>query len=256
MDDGHHIGLFNYSAFQARPDDRGHQLGDVVLGRDNAARTDSPAQAQLLQHGRIVGKSQDVGVGPEPGEFERRPSGAGHHHRFCAEGTDQPRRRGGDGLGAVPGTQVAEIGIDRFGLIDGGIGHLEGFKGVLAHRRLIGEHDGVATVKNGVGHVGDLCPGGHRGDHHGPEHLGGDDRDLTRFVGLGHQLLLYDGHPLHRDLHAQVSPGHHDAVDLGEDGVDVVDTLAPLQLGHDQRLAAGGVQVLPGVEDVFGGAHE
>ena len=69
-------------------------------------------------------------------------------------------------------------------------------------------------------------------------------------------MLLDDGHPFHGNLHAQVSPGHHDAIDLGKYGVDVIDALGPLQLSHDQRFAAGGVQMFPGVEDVFGRAHE
>ena len=58
----------------------------------------------------------------------------------------------------------------------------------------------------------DLGPGGAGIADHGVQHLGGgDDRLAGPDGGLDH-LLLEDGHLVGGDLHAQIAPGHHDAV--------------------------------------------
>ncbi len=61
---------------------------------------------------------------------------------------------------------------------------------------------------------------------------------MTNLVALGDDLLLGDEDLLGGDLDPHVAPGHHDAVRLGNDLVNVVDALLVLNLGDDEDVLA------------------
>ena len=84
----------------------------------------------------------------------------------------------------------------------------------------------------------------------------GDYHSLAGGVGLVHDVPLYAGHPLHGNLHPQVTPGHHYRIYFGENGVYVFDAFAAFQLRHDHGLAACGVEMPPRVMNVLGSADE
>ena len=139
-----------------------------------------------------------------------------------------------------------------------GVNHSgQGLNGVLAGGRLAGEHDAGGAVEHGVGHVGHLGPGGTGIADHGVQHLGGgDDRQAGPDGGLDH-LLLEDGHLVGGDLHAQIAPGHHDAVGGGDDALQVLNALPVLDLGDDADIVAAVLaQFGADVLHVAGLAHE
>ncbi len=76
--------------------------------------------------------------------------------------------------------------------------------GVLAGSGLAGEHDGGGAVVDGVGHVGDLGPGGPGVGDHAVQHLGGGDHVLSVPQGIGNDVLLNDGNLGEVDLHPHV----------------------------------------------------
>ena len=58
------------------------------------------------------------------------------------------------------------------------------------------------------------------------------------------------------ELDAEVAAGDHRAVGLGEDGIEVLDGLAALDLGDDGRVGAERSDELARVHHVFGVANE
>src|SRR5699024_1083462 len=133
----------------------------------------------------------------------------------------------------------------------------QGLHGVVAVGGLAGEHDAAGAVKDGVGHVGHLGAGGAGIADHGVQHLGSGDHRLAQAQALTDDLLLQDGHPGSRDLHAQVAPGHHDAGGGRQDLVDVVYTLLVLDLGDDLHVLTGKlVQHMADCLDVGGAADK
>mmetsp|Transcript_3461 Transcript_3461/g.15219 ORF Transcript_3461/g.15219 Transcript_3461/m.15219 type:complete len:408 (+) Transcript_3461:529-1752(+) len=102
--------------------------------------------------------------------------------------------------------------------------------------RLAGEHRAVTTIEYGVCDVGHLCACRQRIVAHGLEHLRGADAKLARDVALGDHHLLGKSDLLGGDLHAEVAAGHHDAVGVLEDVVEILHTGAVLDLGDDLDL--------------------
>ena len=153
----------------------------------------------------------------------------------------------GDGVVDVGGgddallLELAPVVDGLLGLGDDGHHGSEGLHGVLAAGGLAGQHDAAGAVKDGVGHVGHLRPGGPGVAHHGVQHLGGGDDGLARLEALSDHLLLQDGHLGGGDLHPQVAPGHHDAVGGGQDLVHVVHALLVLDLGDNLHGVAAAV---------------
>ena len=68
-----------------------------------------------------------------------------------------------------------------------------------------------------------------------------------RLLGTCDQQLLREGHAVQAQLHAQVAPGHHEGLGLGDDAIDVGQGL-PAQLGTYQVWVKDG-QKLPGKPD-------
>jgi hypothetical protein len=89
---------------------------------------------------------------------------------------------------------------------------------VLPDAGLGRQHDRVRPVEDGVGHVGDLGPGGTQVGDHRVEHLGGHDDGLGRLPAqpdgaLLHHRNLFEGH-----LHTEVTTRNHQAVEGFDDG--------------------------------------
>ena len=144
----------------------------------------------------------------------------------------------GDGVHRVADAEI--LAVEPLGVADaalGGLGDL-GHGGhrlhrVLAHGGLPGEHDGTGSVVDGVGHVGDLRPGGPGVLDHGLQHLRGGDDPLAQKTALGNQPLLDGGQLLKGHLHPQVTPADHDALAGLTDLLDVVDAGLIFDLGDE-----------------------
>mmetsp|Transcript_3464 Transcript_3464/g.15235 ORF Transcript_3464/g.15235 Transcript_3464/m.15235 type:complete len:408 (+) Transcript_3464:532-1755(+) len=123
--------------------------------------------------------------------------------------------------------------------------------------RLAGEHRAVTTIEYGVCDVGHLCACRQRIVAHGLEHLRGADAKLARDVALGDHHLLGKSDLLGGDLHAEVAAGHHDAVGVLEDIVEVAHALLVLDLGDDlDVLSAVFIQNFANHLDVLAGLHK
>lgn len=149
------------------------------------------------------------------------------------------------------------LGEDVFlgGFDDAGHG-ADGFDGVFADAGFAGEHDGVGAVDDGVGDVGGFCAGGAGVVDHRVEHLGGDDDGFGVALGEFDGALLDDGDLFEGHFDAEVAAGDHDAVEGGDDVVDVVDGLGLFDLGDDGEASAFFVHDAVDVFDVAAAADE
>ena len=120
---------------------------------------------------------------------------------------------------------------------DGGL-HLDGLDRVLTGSGLAGQHNGVGTVINGVGDVGNFGARRARVLLHGVEHLRGGDDGLVGRVALGDDFLLDVRNELGLNLDAQVATGDHDAVGSLENLVKVLDAQGALDLREDRHVLA------------------
>ena len=114
--------------------------------------------------------------------------------------------------------------------------HLQRFQRIFALGCLTGEHHCIRSIVNGICHVRHFRTGRARIADHGIKHLGCRDDGLEVRVALLDHHLLQVGNLLGRDLHAQVSSGHHDAVRRTDDLIDVMDPFRILNLRYDRRI--------------------
>lgn len=149
------------------------------------------------------------------------------------------------------------LGEDVFfgGFDDAGHG-FDGFDGVFADAGFAGEHDGVGAVDDGVGDVGCFGSGGAGVVDHRVEHLGGDDDGFGVALGEFDGSLLDDGDLFEGHFDAEVAAGDHDAVEGGDDFVDVLDGLRFFDLGDDGEASAFFVHDAVDVFDVAAAADE
>lgn len=149
------------------------------------------------------------------------------------------------------------LGEDVFfgGFDDAGHGE-DGFDGVFADAGFAGEHDGVGSVDDGVGDVGCFGAGGPGVVDHRVEHLGGDDDGLGVALGEFDGSLLDDGDLFEGHFDAEVAAGDHDAVEGGDDVVDVFDGLGLFDLGDDGESSVFFVHDAVDVFDVVSAADE
>ena len=171
---------------------------------------------------------------------------------------------GGAGDGAALGAGLVAFGERRqalgedvlLGGLDDAAIVLDRLDGVLADAGLAGEHHGVGAVDDGVGDVGGLGAGGAGVVDHRVEHLGGDDDRLGVALGQFDGALLDDRDLFEGHFDAEVAAGDHDAVEGGDDVVEVVDRLRLLDLGDDGEAAALLVHDPVDVVDVAAAADE
>ena len=91
---------------------------------------------------------------------------------------------------------------------------------------------------------------------HGFEHLGGDDNRFVMDACQLDQITLDQWHLLGRQLDAQIATGHHNAVGLLQDAVDVGHRLGLFDLGDDRDRAVQFFQVALQGLDIAGIAHK
>ena len=218
-----------------------HLHGGVFLHQH---RSHGPGQGQLPVDLGIRGHADDGAGAAEPGHHPG--GGAGDRADHNAPGV-YVHGHGAGGMGnGVQGILDLKVRVpEPVGVADmllrelGDLGHVpDGLHGVLARGGLAGEHDGGAAVIDGVGHVGDLRPGGTGILDHGFQHFRGGDDPLAHHAALVDEELL-NGGDLHKgDLHAKVAPGHHDAVADLTDVLDIIHAGPVLDLGDDIDLLA------------------
>ena len=115
---------------------------------------------------------------------------------------------------------------------------------IRAGRGLGREHHRVGAVEHRVGDVGHLGARRHRVRDHRLHHLRRGDRELVPLAREPDHPLLQRRHRGVADLDREVAARDHDAVGRVDDLLERGDRLGALDLGDQQRLAAGGAQQL------------
>ena len=233
------ISLLDQTGLHSGLDGKLHQfIRAAGIGHGQGFHT--PVQCHLPLHLRIQQQRHHRGAGPEAADHL---SG----HASLADGEDgiganvHGRGAGGVGRGGRDGKTVlahhlhgphrrVHIGLSLAG---NGIHRPHSLYGILARSRLAGEHDGRGSIINGVGHVGDLRPGGTGIFNHGVQHLGGGNDRLAAGHTFGNHILLQNGDLGEVDFHAQIAAGHHDAVGYRQNLRQIGNTLLILHLGNN-----------------------
>ena len=113
-------------------------------------------------------------------------------------------------------------------------GHcLDGFDRVGTAGGLAGEHHGIGVLEDGCGDITHLSTRGARVLDHRMQHLSGNDDGLLPEDAFLDEHTLYAWDALCRNLDAQVAAGHHDAVAVVQDFVDIVYALLVLYLRYN-----------------------
>ncbi|GBE58879.1 hypothetical protein BOVATA_003720 [Babesia ovata] len=220
-----------------------HVLGDVLLGGESDHGAGGFAARNVVGQATVSGEAEDGSCLDLHGD----QSGGAGKSLLLREGF----ARGGNGVG-----ELLAAGDTVFGL-EAELGHdLDTVHRVLAAGGFARKHDTVSTVQNSVDDIGRLSPGRPGVVDHGLEHLGGGDDGLGGFVALPDHVFLRDADLLDRDFHTEVTPGNHDTIGFGEDGVEVAQTLHVLDLGDDLDVLAGFAQHAPALFDVVSGLSE
>ncbi len=238
-----------------------HRLG--VQRRRHVQRHGPPGERQAPAGGRLGREREHRLRRPELGHQARGRARAGQRQdgggadplRHLAGGV---RHRLGVGLQGAPVEAVAPGAVREVALRLGrdAVHHRHRGQRVRAHRRLLGQHDRVGAVEDGVGDVGDLGARRAGALDHRAQHLGGGDHRLAGAVGLLDEHLLRAGHALHRDLHAEIAPRDQEGVGGRHDAVDGGQRLGALDLGHERRVGPGLAHHAPRLAHVVGAAHE
>ena len=191
------------------------------------------------------GQDSDRSSGTELGNLLGGGTGFGAHNNGLGTningGLDG---RGGDRLTGGKSSELFESGVADGGVegivVDGrfgfnaGFGHnLDGSGRVFSVGGLSGKHNGVGSVKNGVGDIGTLGTGRTRVSNHGFEHLCGSDNRLPDDISLSDHHLLGKKDLLRRDFHTKITTGNHDTVSDGQNLIVVFDTFLVLDLAND-----------------------
>mmetsp|Transcript_6779 Transcript_6779/g.14645 ORF Transcript_6779/g.14645 Transcript_6779/m.14645 type:complete len:367 (+) Transcript_6779:183-1283(+) len=119
--------------------------------------------------------------------------------------------------------------------------HPNRLEGEVTVSGLATKHDHGTPIQNCVCHVQGF---GSRGEWlvlHGGQHLSCRHDDLAGLIRLLDHHLLGHPHLLHGDLHAEIAAGHHDAVGLRKDLLEVLQALDVLDLGDDLDVFASEV---------------
>mmetsp|Transcript_52938 Transcript_52938/g.105197 ORF Transcript_52938/g.105197 Transcript_52938/m.105197 type:complete len:224 (-) Transcript_52938:485-1156(-) len=109
---------------------------------------------------------------------------------------------------------------------------------------LAGEHHAIRTVEHGVGDIRALGSSRPWVGYHRLEHLSGDNARLARVAAFGDHHLLLAEHLLRWNLHAQITTGHHHAIRLRKNFIELVQALLVLNLGDDLNVLASLAQRL------------
>ena len=173
-----------------------------------------PQRLTVLGCGRQPDRNDPVDQGQPPVGFRLRGDGHNGLRRTILGNPQGGKARYGDGrqgrglkrdgnvagrAGHSVGLGITSVGGDApveppgaglFGLL-GDIGHSAHRPGrIAADCGFFGQHDRIAAVQHGVGHIGDFGAGGAgRGDHR-DQHMGGGNDRLGLLVGLPDQALL------------------------------------------------------------------
>ena len=145
----------------------------------------------------------------------------------------------GDRAGKRPFAHVGallpsgEVVLVAFDLVDDGAQEPDGLDGIVAHRGLGRQHDGIRAVEHGVGHVGYLGARRPRILDHGIQHLRGGDARFRAQLDLAQNPLLDEWDFFLPGLDAQISTRHHDRVGGLEDRFEILHRLGLLDFRDD-----------------------
>lgn len=137
----------------------------------------------------------------------------------------------------------------------GDLGHgLDRFERMFAHSGLCAEHDRVAAIIDSVGNIRNLGACRAWVLDHALEHLCRRDHGFSVLDARVDYFLLGRGNAFFADLDTEVAARNHDAVDFGQDALDVVGAFLVLYFGNDldRVFADGALERL----DVIGVAHK
>ena len=153
---GDHVPLRNHARRHRRVDQHGDQLGHVPLSGEDALGIEAPCHAHTALHGCVMGEHDDVVLRPKTRHLVGGSAGARDYDRFGIERLGQLGGSPSDGLGLVTLRELGVVVVHLFGLDDGCIGDAHRLHRIRAHGDFVGQQNGVATVKHGVGDVGHL----------------------------------------------------------------------------------------------------
>ena len=213
-------------------------------------------------------QDSDRSSGTELGNLLRGSTGFGAHDDGLGTningGLDS---RGGDRLAGGKGSELFESGVSdsgvkgivvdgRFGF-DTGLGHdLDGGGGVFSVGGFSRKHNGVGSVKNGVGDIGTLGAGRTRISNHGFEHLRGSDNGLSDNVSLSDHHLLGKENLFRRNFHTEITTGNHDTIGDIQDFVVVFKTFLVLDLADNLDSLVFWSEDFTNLEDITSLANE
>ena len=242
----------------------GHRGGDGlvrVVREVHAERLDAADEQELAARRAHIREGVDHGP-PRPvarDELAELAAPGDDDDGARVERVGEPARAPRDVLALRPGRGPLLVQAQRGLALDAArdaVEHLDAADRVVAGGRLAAQHDRVRLLVDRVGDVGDLGAGRHRVVHHRLEQVRRDDDGLAGDRALADHLALQDRQLLEGDLHPEVTARDHDGVGRREDGVEIVDPLLVLDLGHEPLVAPGRVDDAAHLLDVLRAANE
>ncbi|MNY22369.1 hypothetical protein D3C86_1559760 [compost metagenome] len=88
---------------------------------------------------------------------------------------------------------------------------------MLAHSGFATQHYCISSFQYRIGHIGDLTAVRTRTIHHTFHHLRGNDHRFGTVYTFAHDLFLYIGNALQRQLYTQVATGYHYGIRCNND---------------------------------------
>ena len=130
------------------------------------------------------------------------------------------------------------IGHAGFGFANNAVHHGHRLDRVAADGRFAGEHQRVAAIENGVGHVGSFGAGGPRALRHRIEHLCSSDDGHERIACVRDDLLLHNWHFFGAHFNAEIAASDHDAIGDSQNFIEIIDRFGFFDLGDERRVFA------------------
>ena len=137
--------------------------------------------------------------------------------------------------------------------------NLDCIQRIIACGGFLGEHERVSAVQDSVCDIRHLGAGGTGIPHHRAQHLRRRDDRLAQMIGRADHHFLHGGNALLGDFQTQVAARNHDAVDVFENAVEMVQRLVFFDLGDDRNRRAAMLHLLhlaPRVKNILTVAHE
>ena len=216
-----------------------HEMEQTFLIGDhlNLLSVNAPQHGQEGTNLRAGGERDNRGLGTQTCQTTCGVTGLGESNdELCIQLVGDVHCCAGNCATAGAGLAVQlghAVQAALFGILNDCSHSLQGQDRVLTDRGLTGEHHCVCAVEDCVSAVRNLCTGGDGVVGHGLEHLGCHDDGLCPAACHVDCLLLDEGNLGEGQLNTEVTTSDHDAVELVDDVLQVLNCLGLLNLGND-----------------------